>query len=219
MSSATPTPAGWYADPHVPEQQRYWDGATWTDHVAGWFADPRVPEQQRYWDGAAWSDATRHVSTVAIPPDGSNQHQNGQHHDVQNETAVDESPYLAGYEPQELTPQPEPEMQWPSYNLEPGQQGLWGLGTGGVVAPVPVGDSTATEPGIAGENTQYGDPVDDATPGEPDESTSPDDAPAGDDEAKGAKRKVWLAGAITVLIALTFVMVGLRTLLSGPLVP
>lgn len=30
----TQTPAGWHPDPHVPGQQRYWDGASWTDQVA-----------------------------------------------------------------------------------------------------------------------------------------------------------------------------------------
>lgn len=25
------TPAGWYQDPNVPNQQRYWDGSIWTD--------------------------------------------------------------------------------------------------------------------------------------------------------------------------------------------
>ena len=28
-----PTP-GWYSDPEVPGQQRYWDGERWTEHVA-----------------------------------------------------------------------------------------------------------------------------------------------------------------------------------------
>jgi hypothetical protein len=27
-------PAGWYADPEDPSQQRYWDGSTWTEHRA-----------------------------------------------------------------------------------------------------------------------------------------------------------------------------------------
>jgi hypothetical protein len=35
---ATPTaaaaPAGWYPDPHGVAAQRYWDGATWTQHTA-----------------------------------------------------------------------------------------------------------------------------------------------------------------------------------------
>ena len=27
-------PAGWYPDPTVPGQQRYWDGTQWTEHTA-----------------------------------------------------------------------------------------------------------------------------------------------------------------------------------------
>lgn len=27
-------PAGWYPDPEVPGQRRYWDGTRWTDHTA-----------------------------------------------------------------------------------------------------------------------------------------------------------------------------------------
>jgi hypothetical protein len=33
MSEAQP-PAGWYPDPQDAQQQRYWDGATWTGHTA-----------------------------------------------------------------------------------------------------------------------------------------------------------------------------------------
>jgi len=33
MSGPT-TPAGWYPDPNTPGQQRYWDGAAWTDNTA-----------------------------------------------------------------------------------------------------------------------------------------------------------------------------------------
>lgn len=29
----TPAP-GWYADPTMPQTQRYWDGRAWTEHVA-----------------------------------------------------------------------------------------------------------------------------------------------------------------------------------------
>lgn len=33
-SSAGPeTPAGWFQDPNVPNQQRYWDGKAWTDQT------------------------------------------------------------------------------------------------------------------------------------------------------------------------------------------
>lgn len=34
--------AGWYPDPSAPAQQRYWDGAQWTDHVAAGVAAPAV---------------------------------------------------------------------------------------------------------------------------------------------------------------------------------
>jgi hypothetical protein len=34
MSTPTVTPAGWYADPEIPAQQRYWDGQAWTDQHA-----------------------------------------------------------------------------------------------------------------------------------------------------------------------------------------
>lgn len=36
----TQTPPAWHPDPHVPGQQRYWDGTAWTDHVA-----PLLPPQ------------------------------------------------------------------------------------------------------------------------------------------------------------------------------
>jgi hypothetical protein len=29
----TAPPAGWYADPQNAAQQRYWNGAAWTEHV------------------------------------------------------------------------------------------------------------------------------------------------------------------------------------------
>ena len=37
------TPAGWYADPNQPGQQRYWDGAAWTAHIAPAAAPPPAP--------------------------------------------------------------------------------------------------------------------------------------------------------------------------------
>ena len=45
MSSATPpTPPGWYPDPGGGPQQRYWDGAQWTDTLApGGTPSPAAP--------------------------------------------------------------------------------------------------------------------------------------------------------------------------------
>ena len=40
MRAMTQTSAGWHPDPHVPGQQRYWDGTAWTDHVAPLLAPP-----------------------------------------------------------------------------------------------------------------------------------------------------------------------------------
>lgn len=41
--------AGWYQDPSVPGQQRYWDGSTWTAHVApGLEPAAIVPAQAAY---------------------------------------------------------------------------------------------------------------------------------------------------------------------------
>lgn len=47
MSDQTPTPlsatpAGWYPDPFVPGQQRYWDGSAWTVAIAA--APPMAPQ-------------------------------------------------------------------------------------------------------------------------------------------------------------------------------
>lgn len=42
-AAPTTTPAGWYADPNVPGQQRYWDGTTWTEHVHQPSPAPTLP--------------------------------------------------------------------------------------------------------------------------------------------------------------------------------
>lgn len=34
------TEPGWYPDPHRGDQQRYWDGAVWTEHVHPYAAQP-----------------------------------------------------------------------------------------------------------------------------------------------------------------------------------
>ncbi|MCO4253605.1 DUF2510 domain-containing protein [Pseudarthrobacter raffinosi] len=36
-------PAGWYANPNAPHQQRWWDGTVWTEHVRAVQEGPRVP--------------------------------------------------------------------------------------------------------------------------------------------------------------------------------
>jgi uncharacterized RDD family membrane protein YckC len=34
LMTESSTPAGWYPDPNTPGQQRYWDGAAWTENTA-----------------------------------------------------------------------------------------------------------------------------------------------------------------------------------------
>ncbi|GJM38202.1 MAG: hypothetical protein DHS20C19_15690 [Acidimicrobiales bacterium] len=81
------TPAGWYPDPDGGAEQRYWDGAQWTDHrtpkpnaeaeaaaansptgpgvkepftaAPDWYPDPHGENRLRYWDGQQW---TGHVA-------------------------------------------------------------------------------------------------------------------------------------------------------------
>lgn len=43
MSGVGTIPAGWYADPSVPGQQRYWDGVAWTEHTAPGAPVPASP--------------------------------------------------------------------------------------------------------------------------------------------------------------------------------
>jgi Domain of unknown function (DUF4328)/Protein of unknown function (DUF2510) len=63
---------GWYADPGGHFDHRYWDGASWTEHVStagrpstapvtppDWYPDPTGRFHWRYWTGHAW---TEHVS-------------------------------------------------------------------------------------------------------------------------------------------------------------
>ena len=70
MSDTTPAAAaGWYPA-GVEGQERYWDGATWTDQVrpvavaAGWYPGGG-PGEERYWDGAAWTNQVRPAGSEA----------------------------------------------------------------------------------------------------------------------------------------------------------
>ncbi len=69
---AVPGEPGWYRDPNQRFDQRYWDGAAWTERVrdggaqsyapvvpADWYPDPTGRFALRYWTGYAW---TEHVS-------------------------------------------------------------------------------------------------------------------------------------------------------------
>ena len=47
------TPAGWYSDPHAVAPLRWWDGASWTEHVAA--TPPRRPSRLTgYVHGLPW---------------------------------------------------------------------------------------------------------------------------------------------------------------------
>ena len=62
--SDTPVPQGWYPDPRIPGQLRWWNGTNWTeDQTApqGWYADPGNPGQLRWWNGVQWTDRRRSI--------------------------------------------------------------------------------------------------------------------------------------------------------------
>lgn len=46
MDQPTQTPAGWYPDPWVSGQQRYWDGQQWTAHTNSPQPQPPQPQPQ-----------------------------------------------------------------------------------------------------------------------------------------------------------------------------
>lgn len=66
-------PANWYPDPEVPGQQRYWDGAQWTDHRAPLeTAQPQQaavapqPGAQPQWDGTAVAGSATPAKTNGL---------------------------------------------------------------------------------------------------------------------------------------------------------
>ena len=66
-AAAVPEPAEAEAQA-IPEES-----PTSDETPAGWFQDPNVPNQQRYWDGSAWTDQTKAqeagISTTKRSPD------------------------------------------------------------------------------------------------------------------------------------------------------
>jgi hypothetical protein len=51
--AASQAPAGWYPDPQDAQQQRYWDGSTWTGHTAASGASAAAPTGAAAMTGAA----------------------------------------------------------------------------------------------------------------------------------------------------------------------
>ncbi|MEM7339548.1 MAG: DUF2510 domain-containing protein [Actinomycetota bacterium] len=64
-SSDSPVP-GWYPDPNQPDQLRYWDGATWTDHTTP--AAPSLQDQPPYQAPPAPGAVPPYAATAAPPP-------------------------------------------------------------------------------------------------------------------------------------------------------
>lgn len=65
-TGAGSTPAGWYPDPHVAGQQRWWDGTAWTDHTAA--LSGQQPQQQSWGTGGVPTSAPMGAAAGA-PPD------------------------------------------------------------------------------------------------------------------------------------------------------
>lgn len=81
---------GWHADPTGRHELRYWNGASWTDHVSNrgvtstdplvpeppvvatappaWQPDPTGRHELRYWDGEAWTDNVSDRGVTGLDP-------------------------------------------------------------------------------------------------------------------------------------------------------
>lgn len=76
-----PGEPGWYADPSLRFEQRYWDGSAWTERVldrgalsvapvtpADWYPDPTGRFPLRYWTGYAWTEHVSRGDDLLIDP-------------------------------------------------------------------------------------------------------------------------------------------------------
>jgi hypothetical protein len=67
-TSASPSPpAGWYADPQIPNLQRFWDGATWTTATVASASELNVPTPLQSPTTTASSESTAAQSPAFIP--------------------------------------------------------------------------------------------------------------------------------------------------------
>lgn len=83
LDAGSPVPggAGWYGDPGRRFEQRYWDGAAWTERVraggeqsyapvvpADWYPDPTGRFALRYWTGYTWTEHVTRDQDLMIDP-------------------------------------------------------------------------------------------------------------------------------------------------------
>jgi hypothetical protein len=60
-------PAGWYQDPNGARAWRYWDGATWTDHVAPWVVKPELSPEERLVEERRWARYAKWAFVAFVP--------------------------------------------------------------------------------------------------------------------------------------------------------